>query len=365
MQWPQHFVDEAPWTCDGTCGAAWVSVRPWLLVLAACAHAPVSSPRCTLPLATGGDVTFGGAHQRSGTVASVSIEGAPALAPLLRGVIETHTGQLVADAPLAEDLRRLWAFDVLADARIDAHETPAGVAIVFAVEPEPRIAAVHGADAPELRRLRWLAGSPYEPKRIARITREIEAAYLRDGYLDATVAVRRSRNLDLCVSAYRGPQVTIRRMTFPGAHAVAPSVLLGVLHGKDLNRPGGTYDEQALTDDSVFLVNEYYERGMIEAKVGTPKLERYNDKLDVAVPITEGAVFHLGELRGLVVPTTLHRGDLFVRSKVSGAVTELSTALDATVVPITTLDTEHQRIDLTFEITWRTPWSALRLLHWH
>lgn len=334
-------------------------------MLAACAHAPVSTPQCTLPLATGGDATAGGSHQLAGTVASVSIEGAPELAPLLRGVIETHTGQPVAEAPLAEDLRRLWAFDVLADARIDAHETPGGVAIVFAVEREPRIAAVHGADAPELRRLRWLAGSPYEPKRIARIAREIEAAYLRDGYLDATVAVRRSRELDLCVSAYRGPQVTIRKMTFPGAHAVAPAVLLGALHGKDVNHPEGTYDEQALADDQVFLVNEYYERGMIEAKVGTPQLARYSDKLDIAIPITEGPVFRLGTLSGLAVPHSLHRGDLFVRSKVSAAVQALSTALDANVLPVSKVDIEHRRVDLSFEIEWRSPWSALRLLHWH
>ena len=130
--------------------------------------------------------------------------------------------------------------------------------------------------------------------------------------------MRRSRDLDLCVSAHRGPQVTIRTLTFPGAHAVTPSMLLGVLHGKDVNRPGGTYDEQALDNDQLWLVNEYYERGMIDAKIGTPRLERHGNKLDVAVPIAEGPVFRLGALRGLVVPQTLHRGDVFVRSKVTG-----------------------------------------------
>ena len=104
---------------------------------------------------------------------------------------------------------------------------------------------------------------------------------------------------------------------------------------------------------------------MIDAKVGAPRLERHGNRLDVAVPITEGPVFRLGTLRGLVVPHTLHRGDVFVRSKVTSAVADLSAALDADVVPASTLDTEHHRIDLTFEITWRMPWSALRLLHWH
>ena len=95
---------------------------------------------------------------------------------------------------------------MLADARVDAAQTPAGIAIVFAVAPEPRIAAVHGADAPELRRLRWLAGSPFEPKRIARIVREIEAAYLRDGYLDA-----RSRCVARAISTCVSPRTAGRR----------------------------------------------------------------------------------------------------------------------------------------------------------
>src|SRR6185312_7994901 len=110
---------------------------------------------CTEPLALGGDATASTPQPlpTSRTVASVAIEGAPELAPLLRGVVETHTGQDVSEAPLREDLRRLWAFGVLSDARVDARETDAGVAIVFAVTPQPRVAHVVGADVPELRRL--------------------------------------------------------------------------------------------------------------------------------------------------------------------------------------------------------------------
>ena len=111
-------------------------------------------------------------------------------------------------------------------------------------------------------------------------------------------------------------------------------------------------------------MNEYYERGMIEAKIGSPKLERYGNRLDVAVPITEGPVFHLGELRGLAVPRTLHRGDVFVRSKVTGGGRGARRSRSMpTVVPITQLDAEHHTHRFHFEITWRMPWSALRLLH--
>jgi outer membrane protein insertion porin family len=335
-----------------------------LAALAGCAHAP--PPTCTLPLAMGGDVALAEPVARTGTIAAVDIEGAPALAPLLRGVIETHTGEALDEAPIQGDLRRLWALGVLADARVDARDTAAGVDLVFAVTPEPRIAAVHGASAPELRRLRYLAGAAYEPRRVQRIAGEIEAAYVRDGYPDARVVVkrRRSHELELCVVAQPGARQTISTLTFPGAHTIPAATLLGVLHGKGVNHPGGTYDPDALVEDQMWLLNEYYERGMIDAKVGDPIVTRRGNALAVAVPITEGPVFHLGKLTGPFVPRGLATGDLFVRSKLMTAVAELGNRLDADVRPVSKVDLDHRRIDLEFQIEWRHPWSALLLLRW-
>ena len=335
-----------------------------LAAIAGCAHAP--PPACTLPLAMGGTDALVEPADRTGTIASIDVEGAPALAPLLRGVIETHTGQALAEAPIQDDLRRLWALGVLADARVDARDTAAGIAVVFAVTPQPRIAAVHGAGTPQLRRLRYLAGAPYEPHRIQRIAGEIEAAYVRDGYLDARVEVkrRRSHQLELCVIAHPGGRQTIATLTFPGAHAVPQRVLLAALHGKGVNHPGGTYDPAALADDQLWLLNEYYERGMINAKLGDPIVTRRGNSLAVEVPVTEGPVFHLGALTGLVIPKGLATGDLFVRSKLATADSALGDQLDAYVTPVTKLDLEHRRIDIDFQIEWRHPWSALVLLRW-
>lgn len=333
-----------------------------LAVIAGCAHAP--APRCELPLATGGDVRLDEQPALSGPIASVAVAGAPAVEPLLRGVIETHTGQQLADAPLREDLRRLWALGGLADARIDARETPAGIAVVFEVTPAPRIAAVHGAGAPELRRLRYLAGAVYEPRRVQRVAGEIQAGFVRDGYLDARVAVKRRRShaLELCVAVDRGARQTIGTLTFQGAHAVPAATLLAALHGKGVNHPGGTYDPGALADDKVWLLNEYYQRGMINASVGEPRVTRRGDTLAIAIPITEGPVFHLGRITGLAVPHGLTTGDVIVRRKIAAAIDDLATRLDADVTPQTSVDLDHRRVDFFFQIEWRHPWSALRLL---
>ena len=312
----------------------------------------------------GGDVRLDEQPALAGPITSVTIAGAPAVEPLLRGVIETHTGQQLADAPLREDLRRLWALGGLADVRIDARETPAGIAVVFELTPAPRISAVHGAGAPELRRMRYLAGAVYEPRRVQRVAREIEAGYIRDGFLDARVAVRRRRSaaLELCVAVDRGARQTIGTLTFPGAHAVSAATLLGALHGKGVNHPGGTYDPAALADDKPWLLNEYYQRGMINASIGEPRITRRGDTLAIAIPVTEGPVFHLGRLTGLAVPHGLTTGDVIARSTIAAAIDDLSTRLDADVTPQTSVDRDHRRVDFVFQLEWRHPWSALRLL---
>lgn len=337
-------------------------MRWCLLGIAACAHAPAlrAPATCSEPLAVGGNATASTPQPLDGIVASVSIEGAPELAPLLRGVVETHTGQDVSDAPLREDLRRLWAFGVLSDARVDAHETGGGVAIIFDVTPQPRVARVVGAESPELRRLRWFAGTPYEPVRVMRVAREIEAGFVRDGYMDASVAVKRSRGFDLCVKAYRGPKVKVGSFVFRGAKQVSQATLLGALHGKGVNRPGGTYDPAALEDDQLWLANEYYERGLIQVKIGSPQVERYGNRVDVTVPVTEGDVFRIGGMSGLAVPAKIHRGDVFMRSKLTTAMAELGDKLDAQVVPVTQLDEAQHTVAIQFQLLWRRPWSALR-----
>jgi outer membrane protein assembly factor BamA len=340
----------------------------------ACAHRPPPRVTCgagwsplspTSPVGYEHDVAISTVPDR--VISAVVIAGvAPELVATLERVLETRAGQRIQEAPFRADLRRLWALGVVSDAHLELD----GGVVTFSVTPRPAVGRVVGADGDALRRFRLLAGAPFEPVRFARIAAGAELALVQAGHLDAKVAVERAPGahgdgIDVCVAQRPGPRVTIARVRFPGRSAVPEATLLAAIHGEKggVNHVGGTYDADALAVDQVFLSAAYWDRGFALIKVGEPRLIRHGPKLDVEIPVVEGPVFRYGTIAGNVVnaPLGIRRGDVFSRSKVAAARDKLADLTGASVVPVTNVDVEHRRIDLTFELQWRWPWDVLRL----
>ena len=298
------------------------------------------------------------------TIERVTITGVDErLAATLRVELATKPGTPLAEAPLAEDLRRLWKLGVIADASV---VVGAGE-VTFALSPRPTITNVvrKGGDTLAQQRFRQLEATPFEPSRIHRMTEALQESYVREGRLDAHVEARQrahSTGVDVCVAANPGPRITIAKLEFPGAKAVSKKTLLGALHGKDanVNRVGGAFDEAALEFDNLFLLNEYWERGHLDAKVGRPTVKRRGKRLHVAIPIDEGPRYRIGTIDAPVA-VPLRSGVVFQRSKVVEATEKIRTALAPyNVYPSTHIDQDTRRVDISFVLEWRFPWDALR-----
>jgi outer membrane protein assembly factor BamA len=299
----------------------------------------------------------------------------PGLADTLRLQLLTKPGATLSNDLVREDLRRLWALGVLSDVQVDVRSGRTGAAVTFAVTPQPLIDRVYVADPSlfELRRFRWLAGTPYEPVRVARMAKAAQDTLVADGYLDAKVAVKRAigDGIGLCVVADRGPHVTIDRLVFPGRSAVPYAELVKQLRGDKagINRPGGIFDYGLADEDRDRMLGLYYELGRINTKIDVPRYERHGDHVTVEIPIRESPVFSLGAIRvsnvrGGRVSLGIASGDVLVRSRISKAIEKLHAAFgdDTNIYPDTKVDLEARRIDLDFHIEWSRPWHALRLL---
>jgi outer membrane protein assembly factor BamA len=354
-------------------------------LVSGCAHA--NQPACsgTLPLADAPAAPDEPRAIEEGVIDSIEITGGPDLAPIASRVLESQVGQLISIAPLSDDVRRLWALGLFSDIRVQARDTGVTqtvarqayprMAITFAVTTRGTIDRVRveggGAHAPELRRMHWIAGTPFEPRRLARMADAIELAYVRDGHLDARIAVRRARlpGVSLCVIAEPGPRVTIGHVTFPGHGAVSEGELAAAMHGKHVNHPGDPYDADALEFDRSALLGPYWERGMINARVEPARVARRGNHLDVAIPIEPGAVYRIGTLRvdwGFPPLRGIATGQVFERTRVLDAAKALELKLGpgASVYPDSSIDSGTLRVDLNFHIQWSWPWRALHLLPW-
>ena len=315
-------------------------------------------------------------------ITGVRIEGVPAaLAATLASVIKTHAGQRFDEAPFKEDLRSLWAIGVVSDVRLETR----GLDVAFVLTERPRVGTVvlRAEDRSLLRRFALLPGAPFEPQRLERMATAIEAGLVRDGHLDAKVEVvqapstagpapewskaglPRPAMIDVCVASTPGPRVTIESVSFPGRQGVPEKVLLAAMKASKggLNRAGGLYDEDSFSMDELYVSAEYWDRGYANVKVGEPRLVRHGPKLVIELPIQEGPKFHLGAIviaapgvDGVTLP--IRPGDLFSRSKIADAREQLAKALGVDVLPLTKVDLDHERINLTFEPRWRWPWDA-------
>jgi len=315
---------------------------------------------------------------RDETIATVRVAGgSPALSATLSKLIETKPGDMLAGAAIADDIRRLWAVGVLTDIRVETSTGESGAALTFNVTPQPLIDRVivtgEASHDPDLRRMRALVGTPYEPIRVVRMASAIEQSMIYEGYPDAKIHVNRAANgVGVCVRAKRGPHVTIRSINFTGRTSIPDRTLLDQLRGSTksgINRPGGILDEQMLEEDTVMLYGLYTNHGKAKIKIGAPTSERHGDTLDITIPITEGPTYHLstitvGAIDGHPETLGLARGEEFSHDRIRAAidVLEQRTDPDNWISPETIFDDTDHTIALHFTITWRHAWDPLRLL---
>jgi outer membrane protein assembly factor BamA len=203
-------------------------------------------------------------------VGQVMIEGVSAdVAATLRPRLRTKPGMPIVAAPLDGDLARLVGVGITGGAHVDVRERGDNADVAFVIAPQALVGTVELAGPSRetlgLRRMTWLAGTPFEPSRISRMATAIQRAFVRDGYEDARVLVRDrlvGGAVDVCVAAAAGPRILIGKIRFPGRSAIEQHALEAALAGDDgFDVVGGFYDETKLEQAMPKLLALYYDRG--------------------------------------------------------------------------------------------------------
>jgi outer membrane protein insertion porin family len=307
-------------------------------------------------------------------VLDVEVAGADALPrKLVRAALETRSGEVLDEALVAGDVRRLLALEALSDVRVETETKPGGAIVRFVLVPRHLVGRVGHRGLDPLPGGRWLPLAPgeiYDPTRLTRAARGL-ARELRDsGYLDARVEPRArlgsDERIDVCLRVQPGTRFTVERVDFPGASALSASALRNLLHTEQskANVAGTPYREDLLERDLLWLSARYYDEGFVQVKVGPPRLERdrAHGRVRVLVPIDEGPRFVVGTvrfrgaeaknqtmLRGVL---GVHEGTTFDRSAIQSGIERLERRYrDAgkrvSVTPQSAVDAERRRVDLT------------------
>jgi outer membrane protein insertion porin family len=198
---------------------------------------------------------------------------------VILNLVRTHEGDKFDPATVAEDYQRIYGLRKFSDVQAKVEPSASGVIVVFIVTEQQQIKKINfignaALDTTTLQNAIDLkAGESIDHFRISLAKQAIENLYRDKNFpfahvdLDADLL---SRHGEVTFTIVEGPNVRIRKITFPGAHSFSTDKLKGQLNSKTwifIIRPG-TFDSGIVEDDVAALRRYYQGKGFFDVRVG-------------------------------------------------------------------------------------------------
>jgi outer membrane protein insertion porin family len=302
----------------------------------------------------------------------------------IRVLLSAQSGDKLQTERLQEDLRAIWRMGYFEDIQVEATERPDGkVDLTYVVREKPTVSKIYVSGAKEVgldkinEVLDLKKDSIYDPAKVKRNVEKIRDLYVEKGYYLAEVSsdVKRkdANHLDIYFIVDEHAKVEVRQIRFLGNKALSSKELKGAMGTQEggwlsFLTSSGTYREDAFERDLLLITSYYYDHGFINVKLGKPEIELSSDKkfLYITIPVDEGLPYKVGNVgfkgdllypeKELLKRMTVHPGETFNRSKLGVEINKVNDLYkDAgyayvNVQPLTGVDSNQRRIDVTFEI---------------
>lgn len=305
-------------------------------------------------------------------------------AAAIRVVLTSREGQPFRVEAVAEDVRAIFGMGFFEDVEVYADRADSGgVVVTYRVVEKPAVrktevegnTAVSTDDIEEVLDIRPF--TIFDESRVRQNVQKIKDLYNDKGYYLADVDFRVEPGAESEVTVVfvvnESAKVQVRSIEFVGNTAFDDATLRtgietregGLLSFVDKS---GTYKKDAFQVDILRITSRYFDSGYINVQVDPPDIEISPDRrfIYITIRITEGEQFYVGELDfsgDLIVPKEelfgkldLKTGNMFSRSKLSQDLLELKTVYEdqgyayANITPLTSVDPETRRIDVTFDV---------------
>ncbi|HEV7558404.1 MAG TPA: outer membrane protein assembly factor BamA, partial [Kofleriaceae bacterium] len=302
----------------------------------------------------------------------------------IRVQLQSKPGTLFDAAKLREDLRAMWKMGFFADIQVEAEQTASGgLVMTFAVKEKPSIRKVLIANNHELGLDKINEVIDLELDAIVDISKvkknreKIADLYVQKGYYLATVDYEikpvNEAEVDVWFNIDEKAKVKIRDVQFIGNNNINDDELRTTIQTRRADalsflNDSGVYSQEAFERDLLLVSAHYWDRGYAQVKVGTPQLRLSRDKqyMYLSIPIDEGPIFTIGSInfKGDLIGSAaenlkkivIRAGVKFSRTAIAEDREKLSSYYQdqgyayANVLPLTKVDLEHRKINMTFEV---------------
>lgn len=340
------------------------------LALSGCASANRVEPETARSACAAGIDPIGDVSDEIGTepewgtrLSAVTVERRRFPAAVVGRAVHLGVGSTLEPEAVRADVARLLALEAVANVRVELD----GTRLLYVVEERPKIhsVVVTGARTEPGHWLPLVAGELYDPARVRRMQLDLEADLAARGHLDAKVVTRQRAardGVDVCVIVTTGPRWLVEEVRTEGNRALGTRELLGLVDTRDgrVNTRGKPYRKELLEPGLWTIRAHYYDRGFVEVEVGDPRVTRdeKTHRIQVRIPITEGAQHRVGEIRFPNVPPHLRAkyaralgvesGDVFSRSRIAEGLTKLASTSQREFELSTEVHRKTRLVDLSF-----------------
>lgn len=232
--------------------------------------------------------------------------------------IDSEVGELVSRQKLANDLRRLWGLGYFDDVSVEAELTPRGAVLVFVVSERPTVRKiiVEGNDEVKLDDINEVLdlekNQVVDLGKVKENVEKVKVVYTDKGFFLADVSYElrpvpdEPGKVDIAIVVTEAEEVIVRQIDFVGNKAFtdqelrkAISTRVGGYLAIAFKRAGGFFNRDQFGQDYAFLRNFYQDKGYLNASPKDPEMSLSADRRFVylTIPIDEGPLFHVGELR--------------------------------------------------------------------
>jgi outer membrane protein insertion porin family len=246
-------------------------------------------------------------------IADVQVKGNDRIeAEAIRNVAKSKRGELLRPEQVSEDIKAIHGMGFFETVQADVSDSPAGKVLTFIVQENPTIQEVRFTGNRKIKEKDLQAAIATRPFTvlqqhvIAEDGQKILKLYQQKGYHNAEVTPKIDfpkdpRRAVVSFSIKEGGKLFVKGINFTGNEEFSDRKLRGVMQTKRRTilswvTDAGILQRDILETDIDRLSVFYHDRGYMDAKVGTPQVDRRENGFYINIPIQEGKRYKIREV---------------------------------------------------------------------
>lgn len=256
-------------------------------------------------------------------VADVAVQGTERIEPdAVLVQVKTKKGEPLKDDTLQEDIRTIYKMGFFETVAADVTDTDQGKRVTFVVREKPSVVEVKLEGNKEIKEKDILAAISTKPFTVLRKNvvnddvNRIVKLYHQKAFFNAEVTStidfpQDPRKAVVVFRIKEGKKIYVKGIDFTGNAHFSDRKLRGVMETKSRGifswfSDKGVLDREVLDTDLDRVTAFYHDHGFMDARVGSPTVEKREDGFYIVLPVVEGQRYRVAavDVRGDLLETT-------------------------------------------------------------